>query len=50
MEDRAGHDRRYAIDAQKIEKNLGWIAENTFEQGILATIKWYIKKYKDIIV
>lgn len=46
VEDRAGHDRRYAIDATKIETKLGWEAEENFESGILKTIKWYLQKYK----
>lgn len=46
VEDRAGHDRRYAIDATKIETKLGWEAEENFESGILKTIQWYLKKYK----
>lgn len=45
VEDRAGHDRRYAIDATKIESKLGWKAEENFESGILKTIEWYLKKY-----
>ena len=45
IEDRAGHDRRYAIDATKIENELGWKAEENFESGILKTVNWYIKKY-----
>ena len=44
VKDRAGHDRRYAIDATKIEKELGWHAEENFESGILKTIKWYLEK------
>lgn len=44
--DRPGHDRRYAIDATKIEAKLGWKAEEDFESGILKTIDWYIDKYK----
>ena len=43
--DRAGHDRRYAIDATKLEKELGWKAEETFETGIVKTVKWYLEKY-----
>jgi dTDP-glucose 4,6-dehydratase len=39
--DRLGHDRRYAIDASKIEKELGWKPKHTFETGIYETIKWY---------
>lgn len=45
VEDRAGHDRRYAIDATKIETKLGWEAEENFESGILKTIAWYLDKY-----
>jgi dTDP-glucose 4,6-dehydratase len=46
VEDRAGHDRRYAIDAGKIESYLGWKAEENFESGILKTVKWYLDKYE----
>lgn len=46
VEDRAGHDRRYAIDATKLETNLGWKADETFETGIVKTVDFYIKKYK----
>ncbi len=42
VEDRAGHDRRYAIDASKIEKELGWKADENFESGILKTINFYL--------
>jgi len=42
VKDRAGHDRRYAIDATKIEIDLGWSAEENFESGILKTIEWYL--------
>jgi dTDP-glucose 4,6-dehydratase len=45
VKDRAGHDMRYAIDATKIESNLGWKAEEDFESGILKTIEWYLKKW-----
>ena len=45
VEDRAGHDRRYAIDASKIENELGWKADEDFESGIMKTIEWYLKKY-----
>lgn len=44
VQDRAGHDRRYAIDATKIETELGWKADENFESGILKTIDWYLKK------
>lgn len=42
IDDRPGHDRRYAIDAQKIEQELGWRPEETFETGIRQTVKWYL--------
>jgi dTDP-glucose 4,6-dehydratase len=41
VEDRKGHDRRYAIDPSKIEKELGWMPETTFDDGINRTIEWY---------
>ncbi len=44
--DRPGHDLRYAIDATKIETELGWEADENFESGIKKTIEWYLKKYK----
>jgi dTDP-glucose 4,6-dehydratase len=40
--DRPGHDRRYAIDARKIERELGWKPEETFETGIMKTVQWYL--------
>ena len=46
VQDRAGHDFRYAIDADKIESELGWKAEENFESGILKTIEWYLN-HKD---
>jgi dTDP-glucose 4,6-dehydratase len=36
------HDRRYAIDATKIETELGWLASENFESGIKKTVKWYL--------
>jgi dTDP-glucose 4,6-dehydratase len=45
VEDRAGHDRRYAIDATKIENELGWKADENFDTGIVKTIQWYMEKY-----
>ena len=42
VEDRPGHDRRYAIDAAKIKSELGWQPTYTFEQGIRETVKWYL--------
>ena len=41
--DRPGHDRRYAIDASKIERELGWRPAETFETGIRKTVAWYLK-------
>lgn len=49
VEDRAGHDFRYAIDAHKIETELGWEAEENFESGILKTIEWYLNN-KDLLL
>jgi dTDP-glucose 4,6-dehydratase len=40
--DRPGHDQRYAIDARKIERELGWKPEETFETGIRKTVRWYL--------
>ncbi|HEY7804499.1 MAG TPA: dTDP-glucose 4,6-dehydratase [Orrella sp.] len=40
--DRPGHDRRYAIDASKIERELGWAPQETFESGLEKTIQWYL--------
>lgn len=45
VKDRPGHDRRYAIDASKIETQLGWQADEDFESGIIKTIDWYLEKY-----
>ena len=45
VEDRAGHDRRYAIDATKLENELGWKADENFDTGIVKTIDWYLNKY-----
>ena len=45
VEDRAGHDRRYAIDATKLEQELGWKADENFDTGIVKTIEWYLNKY-----
>ncbi|AOF86139.1 dTDP-glucose 4,6-dehydratase [Hydrogenophaga sp. RAC07] len=42
VKDRPGHDRRYAIDARKIERELGWKPVETFESGIRKTVKWYL--------
>jgi dTDP-glucose 4,6-dehydratase len=42
--DRPGHDQRYAIDASKLEDDLGWRATETFETGIKKTVRWYIER------
>ena len=42
VKDRLGHDRRYAIDAGKIQKELGWVPAHQFEQGIRETVRWYL--------
>jgi dTDP-glucose 4,6-dehydratase len=42
VKDRPGHDRRYAIDASKIERELGWKPKETFETGIRKTVRWYL--------
>lgn len=42
VEDRAGHDRRYAIDSSKIQRELGWKAETPFEEGLRKTVQWYL--------
>ena len=43
VKDRPGHDARYAIDASKIERELGWRPTETFESGLTATVKWYLE-------
>lgn len=45
VKDRPGHDLRYAIDATKIETELGWKAVENFETGIIKTVEWYLKKF-----
>jgi dTDP-glucose 4,6-dehydratase len=42
VKDRPGHDLRYAIDASKIERELGWVPEETFETGLRKTVQWYL--------
>ena len=46
VEDRPGHDIRYAIDASKIKRELGWAPEETFESGIRKTVLWYLDNLK----
>jgi len=43
VKDRPGHDRRYAMDASKIERELGWRPVETFETGIRKTVQWYLQ-------
>lgn len=45
VQDRPGHDLRYAIDASKIETGLGWQAEESFESGMEKTVDWYLAEY-----
>ena len=42
VKDRPGHDARYAIDASKIELELGWVPEESFETGLRKTVQWYL--------
>ena len=42
VKDRPGHDRRYAIDASKIQRELGWVPQETFETGLRKTVQWYL--------
>ncbi|MHB0983877.1 MAG: GDP-mannose 4,6-dehydratase, partial [Thiobacillus sp.] len=42
VQDRPGHDKRYAIDAGKIERELGWKPQETFESGLRKTVQWYL--------
>ena len=46
VQDRPGHDQRYAIDAGKIQRDLGWVPEETFESGIRKTVEWYLNNYR----
>jgi dTDP-glucose 4,6-dehydratase len=46
VKDRPGHDRRYAINSSKIEKELGWRPKETFETGLEKTIRWYLENSK----
>jgi dTDP-glucose 4,6-dehydratase len=43
VKDRPGHDRRYAMDARKIERELGWRPKETFETGLRKTVRWYLE-------
>ena len=44
VQDRPGHDKRYAIDAAKLEAELGWRAQETFETGLEKTVRWYLER------
>ena len=46
VHDRPGHDRRYAIDSSRIERELGWRPQVSFEDGIRRTIAWYLQNQK----
>jgi len=46
VDDRPGHDLRYAIDASKIQRELGWVPQETFESGIRKTVQWYLNNLK----
>jgi dTDP-glucose 4,6-dehydratase len=43
VKDRPGHDRRYAIDATKIENELGWKPQQDFQSGLELTVRWYLE-------
>lgn len=46
--DRPGHDYRYAINAEKIRKELGWEAKENFDSGLRKTVRWYLEKYQKV--
>jgi dTDP-glucose 4,6-dehydratase len=43
VKDRPGHDRRYAIDSRKAKAKLGWAPRHVFEEGLAATVRWYVE-------
>ena len=43
VQDRPGHDTRYAIDGSKMKRELGWVPEQTFETGLRKTVQWYLE-------
>ncbi len=47
VNDRPGHDKRYAIDCNKIKRDLNWSPDENFDSGIYKTVMWYVKKYKE---
>ena len=44
MKDRPAHDRRYALNSEKAERELGWKPEKPFEEGLKETVRWYVEK------
>ena len=46
VKDRPGHDKRYAIDANKLKNELGWVPSLQFEEGLVKTISWYLANEK----
>ena len=47
VDDRPGHDKRYAIDCSKIKRDLNWFPNEDFDSGMYKTVKWYLDKYKE---
>ena len=47
VDDRPGHDMRYAMDISKIKSELGWTPKETFKTGIKKTVKWYLENLLD---
>ena len=45
VQDRAGHDKRYALDVKKIKKDIGWQSKYSFESSLLETVDWYLTHY-----
>ena len=48
VDDRPGHDLRYAIDSNKINKNLGWKSQTPFDRALSSTVGWYLDHWKNI--
>ncbi|MEY9870515.1 dTDP-D-glucose 4,6-dehydratase [Peribacillus sp. B2I2] len=46
VEDRKGHDRRYAIDSSKLQNELGWKQTSNFDQSLEKTVRWHMNKFK----
>jgi dTDP-glucose 4,6-dehydratase len=47
IEDRAGHDLRYAIDSTKLQRDLGWKPTMEFDEGLRRTVRWYLKDFNE---